>query len=36
VFFELEKARCLVWEITGVPEEFLDSVWQDAKTGTGS
>ena len=31
VFFELEKARCSVWEINGVPEEFLDSVWRDEK-----
>ncbi|MFA5222551.1 MAG: Fe-only nitrogenase accessory AnfO family protein [Methanoregula sp.] len=31
VFFELEKARCSVWEIAGLPEEFLDSVWRDAK-----
>jgi Fe-only nitrogenase accessory protein AnfO len=26
VYFELEKARCHVWEIAGKPEEFLDSV----------
>jgi Fe-only nitrogenase accessory protein AnfO len=31
VFFELEKARCSVWEISGMPGEFLDSVWRDAK-----
>jgi hypothetical protein len=26
VYFELERARCHVWEIAGRPEEFLDSV----------
>jgi len=31
LFFELEKARCSVWEIEGVPAEFLDQVWQDEK-----
>lgn len=31
VFFELEKARCAIWEISGTPEEFLDLVWQDTK-----
>jgi hypothetical protein len=31
LFFELEKARCSVWEIAGVPEEFLDHVWRDEK-----
>jgi Fe-only nitrogenase accessory protein AnfO len=30
-FFELEKARCQVWEITGMPDEFLDTVWREAK-----
>jgi len=30
-FFELEKARCQVWEISGSPEEFLDTVWREAK-----
>lgn len=30
VFFELEKARCSIWEVPGRPEEFLDSVWRDA------
>jgi Fe-only nitrogenase accessory protein AnfO len=30
-FFELEKARCQVWEIAGTPEEFLDAVWRDVK-----
>ncbi|MFH0966812.1 MAG: Fe-only nitrogenase accessory AnfO family protein [Methanobacteriota archaeon] len=29
IFFELEKARCTVWEIAGRPEEFLDQVWKD-------
>jgi Fe-only nitrogenase accessory protein AnfO len=31
LFFELEKARCSVWEIKGTPAEFLDSVWHDEK-----
>ena len=31
LFFELEKARFSVWEITGTPDEFLDSVWRDEK-----
>jgi len=31
LFFELEKARCSVWEIEGTPAEFLDSVWRDEK-----
>jgi Fe-only nitrogenase accessory protein AnfO len=26
-FFELEKARCPVWEISGRPDGFLDDVW---------
>jgi len=26
VYFELEKAGCSVWEISGRPDEFLDSV----------
>jgi Fe-only nitrogenase accessory protein AnfO len=30
-FFELEKARCPVFEIGGAPEDFLDSVWREAK-----
>jgi Fe-only nitrogenase accessory protein AnfO len=30
-FFELEKARCQVWEIAGKPDEFLDTVWREAK-----
>ena len=30
-FFELEKARCQVWEISGTPDEFLDTVWREAK-----
>jgi len=29
LYFELEKAGCSLWEITGKPEEFLDSVWAD-------
>ena len=32
-FFELEKARCPVYEIEGTPETFLDSVWREAKKG---
>jgi Fe-only nitrogenase accessory protein AnfO len=31
LFFELEKARCSVWEIAGAPYEFLDQVWHDEK-----
>jgi Fe-only nitrogenase accessory protein AnfO len=31
VYFELERARCHVWEITGRPEEFLDSVCLEVK-----
>jgi Fe-only nitrogenase accessory protein AnfO len=30
-FFELEKARCPVFEIEGTPDTFLDSVWREAK-----
>lgn len=30
-FFELEKARCQVWEIPGSPDEFLDTVWREAR-----
>lgn len=30
-FFELEKARCQVWEIAGSPDGFLDTVWREAK-----
>lgn len=29
LFFELEKARCHVWEIAGTPDEFLNSVWEE-------
>jgi Fe-only nitrogenase accessory protein AnfO len=29
IFFELEKARCGVWEISGRPEEFLEQVWKE-------
>jgi len=28
-YFELEKAGCSIWEISGRPEHFLDRVWQD-------
>jgi Fe-only nitrogenase accessory protein AnfO len=31
MFFELEKARCSVWEISGSPDAFLEQVWQDEK-----
>nr|WP_321349603.1 Fe-only nitrogenase accessory AnfO family protein [uncultured Methanoregula sp.] len=31
LYFELEKARCSIWEISGVPKEFLDEVWHDEK-----
>jgi hypothetical protein len=31
LFFELEKARCSVWEIPGSPDEFLEQVWRDEK-----
>jgi Fe-only nitrogenase accessory protein AnfO len=31
LFFELEKARCSVWEIAGSPDEFLEQVWRDEK-----
>ncbi|MGA2103798.1 MAG: Fe-only nitrogenase accessory AnfO family protein [Methanoregula sp.] len=31
ISFELEKVRCHVWEITGIPEEFLDSVCLEIK-----
>lgn len=33
LFFELEKARCSVWEIAGTPGEFLDQVWRDEQEG---
>jgi len=29
LYFELEKARCSVWEIAGTPDQFLDNVWRD-------
>jgi len=36
IFFELEKARIMVWEIHGRPEEFLEQIWleeeEDNKT----
>jgi Fe-only nitrogenase accessory protein AnfO len=28
-YFELEKARCMVWEIGGDPAELLEEVWQE-------
>jgi Fe-only nitrogenase accessory protein AnfO len=31
LYFELEKARCSIWEIAGTPLEFLDQVWRDEK-----
>jgi Fe-only nitrogenase accessory protein AnfO len=31
LYFELEKARCSIWEIAGAPKEFLDEVWRDEK-----
>lgn len=31
VFFELEKARFSVWEIAGMPDEFLDAVWREVQ-----
>ncbi|MGA2918804.1 Fe-only nitrogenase accessory AnfO family protein [Methanoregula sp.] len=31
IYFELERARCHVWEIAGRPEEFLDSVCLEVK-----
>jgi Fe-only nitrogenase accessory protein AnfO len=31
LYFELEKARCSVWEIAGAPAEFFDEVWRDEK-----
>lgn len=33
MYFELEKARCSIWEITGAPAEFLDEVWRDETVG---
>jgi Fe-only nitrogenase accessory protein AnfO len=32
LFFELEKARFSVWEISGTPAEFLESVWLDERS----
>lgn len=29
LFFELEKARCHVWEIAGITDEFLNYVWEE-------
>lgn len=31
LFFELEKAGCSIWEITGSPDTFLDTVWRDTQ-----
>ncbi|BBB89807.1 MAG TPA: Fe-only nitrogenase accessory AnfO family protein [Methylomusa anaerophila] len=28
-YFELEKINCLIWEIPGKPEEFLDELWHE-------
>jgi Fe-only nitrogenase accessory protein AnfO len=28
-YFELEKARCVIWEISGKPQEFLNQVWAE-------
>ncbi|RXE55825.1 nitrogenase [Methanoculleus taiwanensis] len=39
VYFELEKAGCSVWEVSGRPDEFLDSVLQgeeDAESATAA
>jgi Fe-only nitrogenase accessory protein AnfO len=36
LYFELEKARCSVWEITETPPEFLDQVWRDEKEGAAA
>jgi hypothetical protein len=30
-FFELEKARCTVFEISAKPDGFLDAVWRDLR-----
>lgn len=30
-FFELEKARCTVFELSGRPDEFLDAVWGESR-----
>ncbi len=35
-FFELEKARCPVWEIAGTPDGFLDEVWRELQVGEDS
>jgi hypothetical protein len=35
LFFELEKARCSVWEISGTPDTFLNQVWRDEKEARG-
>ena len=28
-YFELERARCVIWEISGKPQEFLNQVWAE-------
>ncbi|MGA2104096.1 Fe-only nitrogenase accessory AnfO family protein [Methanoregula sp.] len=28
-YFELEKSRCSIWEISGKPGDFLNQVWAD-------
>lgn len=32
IFYELEKAHCSVWEISGLPKEFLDEVWREEES----
>ncbi len=29
LYFELEKARCSIWEISGKPQEFFSQVWAE-------
>jgi len=31
-YYELEKARCTVWELPGRPEEFLEQVWAEGES----
>jgi len=33
-YFELERARCVIWEISGKPQEFLSQVWADEEKET--
>lgn len=28
IFFELEKVRCVIWEIAGRPDDILEKVWK--------